>query len=132
MSGGPAGALKSLHPATLLLEMWGKTLHLQSETPCGQNQDRCAAVDEPCCCPSVGTHTCCVCAQAYGVVLQPGKLSLVTELMRGGDMYHSLRHHPHLMRYVCAPLTLTVQATPAPFVGVMLLHWTAVEHLAGR
>jgi hypothetical protein len=39
-----------------------------------------------------------VAAQAYGVVLQPGKLSLVTELMRGGDMYHSLRHHPHLMR----------------------------------
>lgn len=40
--------------------------------------------------------------QAYGVVLQPGKLSLVTELMRGGDMYHALRNHPQLMRSVIA------------------------------
>ncbi len=36
--------------------------------------------------------------QAYGVCLGPGAPCLVTELMKGGDMWHALRHHPALMR----------------------------------
>ncbi len=36
--------------------------------------------------------------QAYGVMLGPGPPCLVTELMRGGDLYHALRNHPALMK----------------------------------
>lgn len=38
-------------------------------------------------------------AQAYGVCLVPRAVCLVTELLRGGDMYHALRVHPHLMAW---------------------------------
>ncbi len=36
--------------------------------------------------------------QLYGACLQPDNLFLVTELMRGGDLYHALRNHPELMK----------------------------------
>ena len=39
--------------------------------------------------------------QFYGACLQPGSMFIVTELMKGGDLYTALRNHPETMR--CAP-----------------------------
>lgn len=48
------------------------------------------------------SSACCahLYTQAYGVCLR-GQLCLVTELLRGGDLYHALRNHPALMRWEC-------------------------------
>ena len=37
--------------------------------------------------------------QFYGACLEPGALFFVTELMKGGDLYSALRHHPDTMRW---------------------------------
>ena len=37
--------------------------------------------------------------QFYGACLEPGAMFFVTELMKGGDLYSALRHHPDTMRW---------------------------------
>ena len=37
--------------------------------------------------------------QFYGANLEPGSMFFVTELMKGGDLYSALRHHPDTMRW---------------------------------
>lgn len=37
--------------------------------------------------------------QFYGANLEPGSMFFVTELMKGGDLYSALRHHPETMRW---------------------------------
>ena len=37
--------------------------------------------------------------QFYGACLEPGNMFFVTELMKGGDLYSALRHHPETMRW---------------------------------
>ena len=37
--------------------------------------------------------------QFYGACLEPGAMFFVTELMKGGDLYSALRHHPETMRW---------------------------------
>ena len=37
--------------------------------------------------------------QFYGANLDVGSMFFVTELMKGGDLYSALRHHPETMRW---------------------------------
>lgn len=37
--------------------------------------------------------------QFYGANLEVGNMFFVTELMKGGDLYSALRHHPETMRW---------------------------------
>ncbi|KAK9807719.1 hypothetical protein WJX72_007116 [[Myrmecia] bisecta] len=37
--------------------------------------------------------------QFYGACLDPGSMFFATELMKGGDLYSALRHHPETMRW---------------------------------
>ena len=37
--------------------------------------------------------------QFSGACLEPGAMFFVTELMKGGDLYSALRHHPETMRW---------------------------------
>lgn len=37
--------------------------------------------------------------QFYGACLEPRTLFFVTELMKGGDLYSALRHHPETMAW---------------------------------
>lgn len=37
--------------------------------------------------------------QFYGACLETGSMFFVTELMKGGDLYTALRHHPETMKW---------------------------------